>query len=648
MIDDYQPDPDELLRAIQKEESQEKSAKLKIFFGMSAGVGKTYAMLEDAQRRLKEGVNVVIGTVNTHGRKETEALLQGLPIIPEKWVNYRDTAFEEMDLEAILKQKPSIVLVDELAHTNVPGSRHAKRWQDVIEILDAGINVYTSLNVQHIESRKDIVESIAGIQIRETVPDLLLERATAIELIDIPPTELLQRLKEGKVYLGNQSQIAARNFFKEDTLMALREIALRFTAEKVDHDLHAMLTPGKDWKTREKLMVAISASPLSVQLIRKARRRAFELDATWIALHVDTGRSLSDEEQTRLMQHLNLAQELGAEVITVQDASISSAINHIAHQKNITQLVIGRPHGDRWLKRFFRLDLVDRLERENKQLDLLILRDDQPPKTQQKPLSPVIFKSSIRDYIITLFSMVILSGIGLLLHQVIESHRVVGFTFLLGILLLSFFLGPGPILLAAVLSSLIWNFIFIPPMFSFTNNPEDLIVTLMYIFTASLVGILTYHTRQQERFLKIREKKLENLYEIEHEIANSANYQYLRLNVCSRLETIFNGKFDILVKNENNQPLLESPLLQQEKEQATAQWVFQNGKEAGWSTSTLPSAQGLYLPIKFSNTTLGVLVYYPKRERLLSLDEMNILQTINKQLGIYLERYVFEERMRIQ
>ena len=258
MIDKTNPSPDDILRAIQRDDARRKTGQLTIFFGMSAGVGKTYAMLVNAQQLLKAGVDVVIGTVNTHGRAETEILLAGLKIIPKKWIKYKDAVFEEFDLDTVLKLKPKVVLIDELAHTNVPGSKHLKRWQDVEELLDAGIDVYTTLNVQHVESRKDIIEKITSIIIRETVPDLIFERASTITLIDIPPSMLLQRLREGKVYLQNQSQLAIENFFKVDNLTALREIALRFTAEKVDHDLHGMSISGKSWRTRERLMVMIN------------------------------------------------------------------------------------------------------------------------------------------------------------------------------------------------------------------------------------------------------------------------------------------------------------------------------------------------------------------------------------------------------
>lgn len=648
MVDDYQPDPDELLKAVQKEESQKKLGQLKIFFGMSAGVGKTYSMLEEAQHRFKEGVNIVVGTINTHGRQETEKMLKGLPSIPEKWVKYRDTVFEEMDLEAILEQKPTIVLVDELAHTNVPGSRHAKRWQDVIEILDNGINVYTTLNVQHIESRKDLVESITGIQIRETVPDLLLERATTIELVDLPAAELLQRMKEGKVYLGNQSRLAAQNFFKEDTLMALREISLRFTAEKVDHDLHALLSPGKGWKTREKLMVAVSPSPSSLQLIRTTRRRAFELDAAWVAIHVDIGQTLSDEDQTRLTNHLNLAQELGAEVVTTHDLDIATALNNITKQKNITQLVIGRP-GANSIYTIFRKSLIDRLEQENKYVDLLILRKEDEAKGQSTETSSLwpSFQSPAYEYIL---SAIIVLSLSILSHFInpLIGYKGIGFIFLLGILLLSFFTGPGPIFFAALISTMAWNFIIIPPYFAFSmETNEDIAQTLLYFGTAFIIGMLTSHIRKQDRFLKMRENKLQHLYEIEREIANASNFQYLRLNVTARLQTIFNGQFDILTKGGNNELIFDSqlPFLRQDKEQAVAQWVFKNGKMAGWSTSTLPSAKGLYLPIRFSQSTIGILVFYPSKERLPSMDEMNFLQTATEQLGIYLERHLFEDRV---
>lgn len=641
------PSPDEILEAIQNKERRESLGKLKIFFGMSAGVGKTYSMLQEAHQKLKDGVNVVIGTINTHGRKETEALLEGLPIIPEKWVKYKDTVFEELDLETIVNTKPDLVLVDELAHTNVPGSKHPKRWQDVIEILDAGIDVYTTINVQHVESRKDIVESLTSIEVRETVPDLILERATSIELIDIPPPELLQRLQEGKVYLGDQSRLAAENFFQEENLMALREIALRFTAEKVDHDLHGMLH-GKGWKTRERLMVAISSSSSSEQLIRAARRLAFELDAPWIAVYVDTGKILSDEEQARLNRHFNLARELGAEVITTHDLDIAASVQRIARQRDITRIVIGRPPKAQFsIWNLFQDSFIERLENENKHIDIVILRQEKLTNIYQRAFPVYQTSKQWRSYGLVIAFGFVITGLGFLINPLI-GYKSVGFIFLLGILILSFFVGRGPIFLAAILSAICWDFLFIPPLFTLIfSDPEDISLVIIYFFVAAIMGTMTSRMREQDQFLHRREEQVERLYEIERDIASATNLQYLRLNVGSRLENIFPGKFDILTKNPDNRLILDSqlPLLKEEREKAAAEWVFQKGKIGGWSTDTLPSAEGIYFPIKFSKSTVGVLVYFPKTERFLSLDEINFIQTVTQQLGIYIERYIFEERI---
>lgn len=642
--------PDELLQAIQKQENQERLGKLKVFFGMSAGVGKTYAMLEEAQKRLKEGVEVVVGTVNTHGRKETEALLEGLPILPEKWVKYKETVFEELDLETIIDTKPELVLIDELAHTNMPGSKHPKRWQDIIEILDAGIDIYTTLNVQHIESRKDIVENLTGVLIRETVPDLILERATSIELIDIPPPELLQRLQEGKVYLGEQSRLAAKHFFQEENLMALREIALRFTAEKVDHDLHGMLH-GKGWKMRQRLMVAISSAPSSEGLIRAAKRLAVELDSAWLAVHIDTGKPLSDEDQARLNRYFTLARDLGAEVVTTHDLDILAALQRIARQRDITQIVIGRPPKRTFnLWNLFQGSFIDRLENENKQIDIVILRQERTAQITANPISIYHMTSPWSSYGLALAFGTAITAIGLVLTPFI-GYKSVGFIFLFGILILSLFVGRGPIFLAAILSAVCWDLLFIPPLLNPTiSDPEDITLVIIYFFVAAIMGAMTSRMREQDQFLHRREENTERLYEIERDIANATNLQHLRLNVCSRLEHIFPGKFDILTKGLDNQLVIDSQIacLKEEKERAAAEWVFANGKVGGWSTDTLPSAEAIYFPIKFSTSTVGVLLYSPKSARPLSMEEMNFIQTAAQHIAIYLERYSFEEKMRRQ
>lgn len=646
------PNLSEPIKAPQRTASKRVLGNLKIFFGMSAGVGKTYAMLEAAQAKMKEGVVVLAGVINTHGRKETEKILEGIPVLPEKWVKYKDTVFEELDIDQIIALRPQLVLVDELAHTNVPGSKHAKRWQDVLEILDAGIDVYSTMNVQHLESRKDLVESITGIKIRETVPDLVLERATSIELIDLPPSELLKRLSEGKVYIGDQSRLAAENFFKVDNLTALREIALRFTAEKVDHDLHSVLASEKGWKTRERLMVAVSPSPSSQHLIRSTRRIAFNLDAPWVAAYVDDGKQLDAKDQARLNKYLQLAQELGAEVITTHDIDIAEALQRIARQKNITRLVIGRTGESKGFFSLFKKSLLEKLEQSNKNIDIVVLRTESSDD-ELAPVAPIkkaTFKASLSAYLITIVVGLFLTLIGYFVAPLF-GYKSVGYIFLAGILGLSFCVGKGPILLAAVLSALSWDFLFIPPIFHPTiSSPEDIALVITYFIIALVMGTLTTRLREKDHYMSQREEKTENLYEIMKEIAKSTDLQQLCSNVIHKLKTLFHADFDILTKDTENQLNLNSKLeiFNQEKEHAAALWTFRNGKISGWSTDTLPSAEALYFPIKFSKEPMGVLIYYPKKSTLLSLDEMNFLQTVTEQLGVYLERYLFEEKVRSQ
>lgn len=615
--------------------------RLKIFLGMSAGVGKTYTMLLEAHERRQEGISILLGTISTHGRKETEALLQGLPRIEGKKTEYKGMVFEEMDLESILQRNPQIVLVDELAHTNVPGSKHLKRWQDVIELLDASIDVYTTLNVQHIESLKDIVENLTGIVVRETVPDLVLERADIIELVDIAPYELLERLQEGKVYVGDlKVKIAVDNFFREENLTVLRNLTLRFVAEKVEHDLHGVFQ-GKTWKARERLMVAISTSPSSEKLIRATRRLAFELDAPWVAIYVSHGESLNDTDQKRLHRHFQLARELGAEVITTYDLDVETALQRVAKNKEITRLVIGRPVETRKFWNLFQKHFLYRLENENKQIDILILRQENSEVTNSSFFSSSFFTSTWKEYALVLGSTVCITVIGLLIGHVID-YKSVGFIFLLEILTLSLFVGLGPVLLAAVFSAICWDFLFIPPIFTAKiSDPEDCILVGIYFCTAAILGSLTSRMRKQKQFLYRREAAVELLYEIEKEIAAAVDFNILRESICRRLSHRFSGEFAIFLQDTNHQLIFDSSfaVFQTEREKDAALWVFQKGKIGGWSTDTLSLAQGMYFPIKFSENTLAVLAYVPEKERPLLIDDLNFIQTINQEIGIYLHHH---------
>lgn len=647
-MDEERPNPDQILTEIKREEKKNAGGKLKIFFGMAAGVGKTYAMLQEAQKLQKDGVDVCVGIVNTHGRKETAQLLEGLKIIPEKWISYKDTVFQELDIDEILRIKPQLVLIDELAHTNVPGSRHPKRWQDVMEILDSGIDVLTTLNVQHVESRKDVVETVTGVQIRETVPDLVIERANDIELVDITPDELLERLHEGKVYVGDQSILAAKNFFQEQSLIALREIALRLTAEKVDHDLHGFKG---SWRVRERLMVAVSPSPQSQQLVRTARRLAFELDAPWLAIYVDTGNRLSNEEQARLVANLNLARDLGAEVITIQDLTIADGLHRVAKQKNVSQILVGRPLSSNSIWNTLKKGLIHQLVDNNPSADIVVIRQDAISTLYKKTIRPSVEAGgSWMPYGVASLSVMMSTVLGYLLLPYL-GYRAVGLIYFLNCILLSAFQKKGAVIYGSVLSGLLWNFLFVPPTLSLKiGDNEDTLLLISYFVITLAIGLMSSRIKEKENLLRSREEHTHFLYEIEKEIANALSISHLRLGLAHQLKKIFSGDFDLIIKNSNDQLIIDSPIeiLKEEKEKVVALWVFNHDKVAGWSTDTLPAAKGIYFPVRGFGETVGVLAFQPKYPRPFTVSEMNFLQTVTHQLGVYIQRDLAKEKMRHQ
>ena len=379
---DVRPDPDALLASLKQEEARARRGRLKVFLGMCPGVGKTYAMLRAAQQERAGGVDVVVGVVETHGRAETEAILAGLTIVPRKVIEHRGTTVTEMDLEAVRALRPRVVLVDELAHTNAPGSRHAKRWQDVLELLDAGVEVFTTLNIQHVESRADAVRQITGAPVHETVPDSLLDLADELELLDLTSEALLERLREGKVYLGERAAAAQAGFFKDSHLNALRELALRYTAERVERQLRAMRagsTKQTVWRSGERLLVAVGPSPFSTQLVRWTRRMAAALGAPWLAVYVEGSAALTPEAQRLLDKNLALARELGAEVVLTHDEDAAAALVRVALQRNATQIVVGKPRSRRLWDILRGGTLVDRLVRLGGNIDIYVVGERPAP-----------------------------------------------------------------------------------------------------------------------------------------------------------------------------------------------------------------------------------------------------------------------------
>src|SRR5215831_12658264 len=389
---DNRPNPDTLLARVQEEEAHQARGKLKIFFGATAGVGKTYAMLEAAHTRRAEGVDVVVCWVDTHGRAETEALLHGLELLPRRPVAYRGTTLQDFDLDAALARHPTLILVDELAHTNPPGTRHPKRWQDVEELLDAGINVYTTVNVQHLESLNDVVAQITSVVVRETVPDSMLEQADEVELIDLPPDDLLQRLREGKVYVSEQARRALNHFFHKGNLIALRELALRRTADRVDAQMQVYRRAHEiteTWPTTERILVCVSPSPLSARLVRAARRMAALLRAEWLAVYVETPAylQLPAADRERVTHTLRLAEQLGAETVTLSGHSVSEEILTYARTRNVSKIVVGKPLRPRWREVVFG-SVVDDLARNTDDIDVYVIsgeHDDSRPPSPRLP-----------------------------------------------------------------------------------------------------------------------------------------------------------------------------------------------------------------------------------------------------------------------
>lgn len=636
--------PEELLEAAKREESQSNTnkGKLKIFLGMAAGVGKTYAMLEEAQILKQSGIDVVVGLIDTHGRNETGLLLRNLEITPPQKVPYRDKLFNELNLDAILARKPDIVLIDELAHSNIPGVRHIKRWEDVIEILDDGIDVYTTLNIQHIESLKNIVESLADISIRETVPDQLFNSNTSIQLIDLTPDELLVRLHSGRVYLGAQSQVAARNFFQKERLTALREITLRYVAEIVDSDLRGMIpTTGnisKDWHSKEKLLVAISHHPHSQKLLRTARRLAFNMDLPWIALHVNDSRELTENESIMLIKNISLAQDLGAEFISTNNIDIASGIKHIAHQHKINLLVVGRPHKSIYL--FNRDPLFERLSRECDDIDILVIKEDFKPSSNSFPLFKFTKNESVMNYLHIGLLCALLAVTNYLILPYV-GYKVCGFIFLMGILLFSLHFKKGPLLLSALIASTLWLSFFTNPNEVISlQAPEDIILPVLYFVTAAVSGILAERIRRQKDILQRQEESNQALYEIVHHILDSTSINETLVAIESCLERTLEGNCEILLLDFKHRAAnaSASKLIAEENERHAALWVFENGKEAGLSTSTLPLCKNFYVPITGLDNPVAVIVYRPQGQAIIT-NEKNFLYNVSQHLSLYIAQH---------
>ena len=614
-FDDNRPNPDELLASLYNEEEKSKRGKLKIFFGMCAGVGKTYTMLETVHAEKMKGSDIIIGYVETHNRKETAELAEGLEIIPRKKYEYKSTSVQEMDLDAIIARHPSVVIVDELAHTNAPGSRHTKRFQDVQEILENGINVYTTLNVQHLESRSETVAQITGIIVRETVPDEIFENADEVEVVDLTPEELLQRLSDGKVYTPERSKEAIENFFRKGNITALREMALRIVADRVDKQLHDYMQQKRirgPWKSGLHLLVAIDYHQQSTRLLRWAKNLSYSMGASIQAIYVETLHKLTPKEHGQLEKNINLAKQLGIKFRIITNYDVVKAIVDFAQKENVTHIIVGKPRIRNILSMLRLENFVNKLIRYSGNIDVYILGSDSQAKDHFKQrVSIPAFTSNIRQYFIINIYVILTAIICFLVKDYI-GYQVVSFVLLFLVSILALFYGTGPILLTATLCALIWDYFFIPPRYTLhIEKPVDMLMLLMFFIIALMNGILTSRVRRQEKRIRIREERTNALYQLTRELSLAVGLEDVSKIAVRYIRKYFSLDCAIILKNDLNQlddkVNHETGLNLTENELSIASWVFKHAAKAGKNTDTLPSTDYTFYPL-MGDSNMGVVV----------------------------------------
>ena len=640
---DNRPDPDQLLKRAQAEES--RRGKLKIFFGAMAGVGKTYSMLEAARHRKKEGVDVVVGYVETHKRAETEALLEGLDILPRKIISYKNVDLPEFDIDAALKRNPSLVLVDELAHTNAPGSRHLKRWQDVSELLKAGIDVYTTLNVQHCESVNDIVTQVTGIIVRETVPDTFIEKADEMELVDLPSEDLLKRLKEGKVYLGAQAEHAAQNFFQPGNLIALRQLALSYTAKNVDAQMRSfkgLHSISKIWNVGERFLVCISESPSAMNLIRAAKRIASEIGASWTVAYVESI-SLQHTEagKNRASEMLRFSEKLGAEVVTLCGQDIGDELIAFARANNITKLIIGKPKRTRW-QELISGSIVNELARKCGEIDLYVISGERQtiPASLRLTVPSKVF--SWKNTFLSLGIVALCTAVNIPLSHHLEPANLV-LIYLLGVVWIAFRYGKRISFLASLLSVLLFDGLFTPPYFSFIlSDSQDVFTFAAMICVSFLISSLADRLRQQTTAIRTREDRNRILYELMQDLAKTSTPDGLFQALIHHVRNYFKLPVVIFTPNPQKELFVHIEQLKghelRPNERAVAQWAYEHKQMAGQGSDTLPASQGLYLPLVGLERTLGVLGIFPKEKNpFTSPEQLHLLQMLVNQTALAVE-----------
>ena len=657
---EQRPDPDSILKKIDKA----ARGKLTVFLGATAGVGKTYTMLESAHERLLEGLDVVIGWVDTHGRRETERLVDGLPKLPVKTLEYRGKILPEMDIDAILTRKPELVLVDELAHTNIPGSRNVRRFQDVEELLSAGINVYTTLNIQHIESLNDVVAQVTGVVVRETVPDYVIDQADKVQLIDIPSEDLIERLKEGKVYIPGQAEQALRKFFRAGNINALRELSLRYTASRVDKDLSDYMREHKidgPWPASGRVMVCVSGSPFSAQLIRVASRLASGVKAECLAVHIDvTKQQASDAERNRIAQNMRLAEDLGAKTLSVEASDLTKKILELAQSHNVTAIVIGKPRRGR-LWECFHGSVVNRMIRNSGNLNIYVIQTGHEPESANEAKIVTAQGKNTEEifpYVYSLLMVAAITLVGFVIRDEIEPGNI-ALLYQLPVVLSAYWWGRWPAYFTGVFSVLAFDYLFVPPFYTFSvDDMRYLWSFFTFLIVAFVIGGRTELLRREAVAAKLREKNTQALFEFSREIAAVIDLDTIVRQLAKRVADALGRRIMVMLPDEKGrlsvyadfrpvegdchtlrQPIADSA------EAAVAAWAYEHRRIAGRSTETLSGADNLYIPLATRESVVGLLGVKVV-EKLITPEQQKLMEAWAALAAIAIERVRLTETAR--
>jgi two-component system sensor histidine kinase KdpD len=652
------PDPDKLLATVQRAEAKQRSGRLKIFFGACAGVGKTYAMLTEAAEVRARGIDVVVGIVETHRRAETEALLDGLEVLPRKLVEYRGTMLPELDIDAVIARHPQLVLVDELAHSNAPGSRHPKRWQDIKELLALGIDVYTTVNVQHLESLNDVVGQITNVRVAETVPDRVFDEADEVELVDLPTDDLLARLKAGKVYLPEQVAHAVGSFFRKGNLIALRELALRRTADRVDAQAREYRDDEairRVWQLKERLIVAVGPGTHSEQLIRAGRRLADTMRADWIAVYVETPalQRLPEAERARVLRALRLAQELGAQTATLSGQNVAATLVEYAAERNAGKIVLGRSSAPLW-RRLLQRSTYDAVAELAGTIDLLVVGDDSAGAARRATRDPQADagqprprRVDWRGYLEVFGALALVTSIAPLLRDRIDLTNIV-MLYLIVVVWAAVRSGRGPAVVAAIVGVGLFDFVCVPPYYTFAVSDTQYLMTFTVMLIVALtIAQLTAGIRYQGRVATHRERRAAALYALSRELSGALTPAQIGEIAIQHVETVFEASAALLLpgrdekvgvaRRSEREPRIEPDL-------SVAQWVHDHWQPAGLGTDTLAGTAIHYVPLRAPVRNRGVLALLPRNERLIFVPEQQrLLETFAAQIALALERVHFVE-----